>query len=108
MSTWRKQPHDKVSWYFTLRESSTYSVPRAHFIRQRAPSSRAIAVSLLNVRPALSISRLKADQSNTACCKSSRLSFRLGDQYVLCPRVSLSAPPLSVQSLADRPSWLPK
>jgi hypothetical protein len=29
MSTWRKQPHDKVSWYFTLRESSTYSVPRA-------------------------------------------------------------------------------
>ena len=37
-----------------------------------------------------------------------RLSFRLGDQYVLCPRVSLSAPPLSVQSLADRPSWLPK
>jgi hypothetical protein len=37
-----------------------------------------------------------------------RLSFRLGDRYVLCPRVSLSAPPRSVQYLANRPGWLPK
>src|ERR1700712_4193497 len=35
-----------------------------------------------------------------------RLSFRLGDQCELYPPASLTAPPLSVQYLANRPSLL--
>jgi len=64
--------------------------------------------SLPNVRPLMLIAASFIIRATRFVAVVPRLSFRLGDQCVLYPRVSLSAPPLRVQYLANRPRLLPK
>jgi hypothetical protein len=63
--------------------------------------------SLPRVRPVMAMAASFLIRATRSVAVVPRLSFRLGDQCVLYPRASLSAPPLSVQYLLNRPSLLP-
>jgi hypothetical protein len=96
-------------------ESAVNQVVSKRFVRQQQMTWRpAHAHDLLQVRTAVLNEQLRSCFMTIQIIATRFVaivpgpSFRLGDRYVLCPRVSLSAPPLSGQSLADRPSWLPK
>src|SRR5471030_1961218 len=88
--------------------SELSSIPSCAPERGRVDDQYAKNGGLPNVRPLMLIATSFIIRATRFVAVVPRLSFRLGDQCVLYPRVSLSAPPLWVQYLANRPRLSPK